>query len=178
MDDLVDRFRDRLLAQRLGRVCIPEAPAHHSSLGSPPARRPSHCLTVAERASRGATMPATKHLGPNSLGALARFGLLALVPVVALGAILGHELNVDLQQRYLDTAQSSGTLITQVAVRPLLNPGELSEGLTAVQIADVDDKLQGAAGHQGVRRVKVWNRSAPARVPANHPTIGRASAIH
>src|SRR2546430_17725940 len=96
-------------------------------------------------------MPATKHLGPNSLGALARFGLLALVPVVALGAILGHELNVDLQQRYLDTAESSGTLITQVAVRPLLNAGELSEGLTAVQIADVAEKLQGAAGHPGGR---------------------------
>src|SRR2546430_849596 len=116
-------------------------------------------------------MPATKHLGPNSLGALARFGLLALVPVVALGAILGHELNVDLQQRYLDTAQSSGTLITQVAVRPLLNPGELSEGLTAVQIADVDDKLQGAAVHQDVRRIKVWNRSGPSAYSDKPPII-------
>ena len=122
-------------------------------------------------------MPATKHLGPNSLGALARFGLLALVPVVALGAILGHELNVDLQQRYLDTAQSSGTLITQVAVRPLLNPGELSEGLTAVQIADVDDKLQGAAVHQDVRRIKVWNRSGTVVYSDNHSIIGRTFEI-
>src|SRR2546430_8641951 len=121
-------------------------------------------------------MPATKQLGPNSLGALARFGLLALVPVVALGAILGHELNVDLQQRYLDTAQSSATLITQVAVRPLLNPRELSEGLTALQIADVDDKLQGAAVHQDVRRIKGWNRSGTARDSGNHPlTRGTAA---
>src|SRR5207244_12785985 len=85
--------------------------------------------------------------------------LRALVPALALGAIIAHDLNVDLQQRYLDTAQSSATLITQVAVRPLLNPRELSEGLTAVQIADVDDKLQGAAVHQDVRRIKDWNRS-------------------
>src|SRR5256884_8871672 len=177
MDDLVDRFRDRLLAQRLGRVCIPEAPAHHSSLGPPPARRPSHCLTMAERTSRGATMPATKHLGPNSLGALARFGLLALVPVVALGAILGHELNVDLQRRYLETAQSSGILITQVAVRPLLDPQEVSGGLTAVQIAEVDDKLQGAAVHQDVRRLKVWNRSGTVVYSDNHAIIGRTFEI-
>ena len=92
-------------------------------------------------------MPATKQLGPNSLGALARFGLLALVPVVALGAILGHELNVSIQQRYLETARSSGSLITQVGIRPILNAQELTEGLTAEQIANVDDKLQGAADH-------------------------------
>ena len=122
-------------------------------------------------------MPATKHLGPNSLGALARFGLLALVPVVALGAILGHELNVDLQQRYLETAQSSGILITQVAVRPLLNPEELSGGLTAVQIAEVDGKLQGAAVHQDVRRIKVWNRSGTVVYSDNHSIIGRTFEI-
>src|SRR5437868_12697770 len=102
-------------------------------------------------------MPATKHLGPNSLGALARFGLLALVPVVALGAILGHELNVDIQQRYLETSRTSGSLITQVAIRPILNAQELSEGLTAEQIANVDDMLQGAEVHQNVRRLKVWS---------------------
>src|SRR2546423_3095081 len=125
----------------------------------------------------GATMPATKHLGPNSLGALARFGLLALVPVVALGAILGHELNVDLQQRYLETAQSSGILITQVAVRPLLNPQEVSGGLTAAQIAEVDDKLQGAAVHKDVRRLKIGNRSGTVVYSDNHSIIGRTFEI-
>src|SRR5438270_6175890 len=100
-------------------------------------------------------MLATTKFRLSGLRSLARFGLLALVPVVALGAILGHELNVDLQQRYLETAQSSGILITQVAVRPLLNPQEVSGGLTAAQIAEVDDKLQGAAVHKDVRRLKV-----------------------
>ena len=50
-------------------------------------------------------MLATTKYGLSGLRSLARFGLLALVPVVALGAIMAHELNVDLQQRYLDTAQ-------------------------------------------------------------------------
>jgi len=122
-------------------------------------------------------MPATKQLGPNSLGALARFGLLALVPVVALGAILGHELNVSIQQRYLDTARSSGSLITQVGIRPILNAQELTEGLTAEQIANVDDKLQGAAVHQEVRRLKVWNRKGTVVYSDNHSIIGRTFAI-
>src|SRR5256885_10650971 len=138
---------------------------------------PSHCLTVAERAPQGATMPATKHLGPNSVGALARFGLLALVPVIAVGAILGHELNVDIQQRYLETARSSGTLITQVAIRPILNPGELTDGLTAVQIAEVDDKLQGATVHQDVIRLKVWNRRGTVVYSDNHSIIGRTFQV-
>ena len=41
---------------------------------------------------------------------LLRFGLLALVPVVALGVVLAHEVSLDVQQRYLDSARSSLTV--------------------------------------------------------------------
>src|SRR5437870_3694366 len=104
-------------------------------------------------------MPATKQLGPNSLGALARFGLLALVPVVALGAILAHELNVDLQQRYLDTARTSATLIAQVGIQPLLDGQMVSSGLTPTEVGELDGRLVGASVSQEVDRIKVWNRS-------------------
>jgi len=77
-------------------------------------------------------------MGPNSLGALARFGLLALVPVVALGVVIGRELNVDIQARYVDTARTSGTLIAQIGVQPLLNREELSNGMSPAQIAEID----------------------------------------
>jgi signal transduction histidine kinase len=122
-------------------------------------------------------MPATKHLGPNSLGALARFGLLALVPVVALGAVLVHELNVDIQQRYLDSVRSSATLITQVGVQPLLNGDEIANGLSQDQIRQVDERLQGAAVSQEVRRIKVWNPKGTIVYSDNPSLIGRTFAI-
>jgi signal transduction histidine kinase len=122
-------------------------------------------------------MPGTKHLGPNSLGALARFGLLALVPVVALGAILARELNVDVQQRYLESVRSSATLISQVGIQPLLNADEIANGLSQAQVGQVNDRLQGAAVSEEVRRIKVWNLKGTIVYSDNATLIGRTFNI-
>ncbi|HEX9362978.1 MAG TPA: HAMP domain-containing sensor histidine kinase [Candidatus Dormibacteraeota bacterium] len=121
--------------------------------------------------------PATKQLGPNSLGALARFGLLALVPVVALGFVIGREVNLDVQQRYLDSARQSGTLIAQVGIQPLLSAQMLKSGLSEPEIAEVDRRLQGAAVSQEVRRLKIWSRQGTVLYSDNHALIGRTFEI-
>ena len=123
------------------------------------------------------TIFATTKFGPNALGSLVRFGLLALVPVVALGAVLAHVLNADVQQRYLDTARSSATLITQVGVQPLLNAQQVSGGLSPAEIAQINDKLQGAALSDEVRRIKVWNRGGTIVYSDNPALIGRTFRI-
>jgi len=112
-----------------------------------------------------------------SIGALARFGLLALVPVVALGAVLAYQLNVDVQQRYLDSSKTSATLITQVGVQPLLDAPQLVNGLNTNDVATIDQKLQGAAVGQEVRRIKVWNRAGTIVYSDNHSLIGRTFSI-
>src|SRR3981189_2476738 len=104
-------------------------------------------------------MSATTKYGPGAIGSLVRFGLLALLPVVALGAVLAHVLNADVQQRYLDTAHTSATLIAQVGIHPLLNQQQLTSGLSPAEVAQIDEKLQGAAVSEEVSRIKVWNRS-------------------
>lgn len=111
------------------------------------------------------------------MGSLVRFGLLALVPVVALGAILAHVLNADVQQRYIDASRTSATLITQVGVQPLLDAQQLSGGLTPADVAEVDSKLQGASVGQEVRRIKVWNRAGTVVYSDNHLLIGRTFPI-
>ncbi len=115
-------------------------------------------------------------MGPNSLGALARFGLLALVPVVALGVVIGRELNVDIQARYVDTARTSGTLIAQIGVQPLLNREELSNGMSPAQIAEIDARLQGAA-RQDVQRLKIWSPAGTIVYADYHPIIGKTFEI-
>jgi signal transduction histidine kinase len=103
--------------------------------------------------------------------------LLALVPVVALGVIIGRELNVDIQQRYLDTARSSGTLIAQIGVQPILNPQELTSGMSQAQVAEIDGRLQGAAVSKDVRRLKIWNKSGTIVYADYHAIIGRTFEI-
>ena len=90
--------------------------------------------------------------------------------MLALGAILGHELNVDVQQRYHDTQLSSATLITQVGIQPLLTADQVANGFTAAEIVALDEKLQGAALSKEVRRLKVWNRSGTV-VYSDRPAI-------
>jgi signal transduction histidine kinase len=114
---------------------------------------------------------------PRPAGLLLRFGLLALVPVVALGAVLAHELNADVQQRYIDSARTSATLITQVGVQPLLTPQEVVDGMTPDDVAQVDTRLEGAALSDDVRRIKVWNRAGTIVYSDNPALIGRTFNI-
>jgi signal transduction histidine kinase len=113
----------------------------------------------------------------GGLQPLFRFGVLALLPVVALGAVLAHLLNSDVQQRYLDSSRTSATLLTQVGVQPLLNSQQVANGLTSGEVATIDEKLQGAALSDEVTRLKVWNRSGTIVYSDNHALIGRTFAI-
>ncbi len=122
-------------------------------------------------------LAATKGRRRETLVPLLRFGLLALVPVVALGAVLAHELNVDVQQRYLDTEHSSATLITQVGIQPLLNEQQMYRGMTSEEIAQTDQRLQGAKANNDVIRIKVWNRAGTIVYSDNHSLIGRTFSI-
>ena len=103
--------------------------------------------------------------------------MLALVPVVALGAVLAHVLDDDVQQRYLDSARQSATLISVVGIQPLLNGQELSGGLTAPEIAGIDDRLRGASVSADVRRIKVWNKAGTIVYSDNPALVGRTFAI-
>jgi signal transduction histidine kinase len=97
--------------------------------------------------------------------------------VVALGAVLAHVLNADVQQRYIETSRSSAALLTQVGIQPLLNSQELTDGLTPDQVAQIDQRLQGAAVSDDVRRIKVWNRAGTIVYSDNHALIGRKFSI-
>ena len=97
--------------------------------------------------------------------------------MVALGALLAHALNTDIQQRYIDSARQSASLITQVGIQPLLDPQELSTGLSAAQVAGIDQRLQGASVSDDIRRIKVWNTAGTIVYSDNHALIGRTFAI-
>lgn len=97
--------------------------------------------------------------------------------MLALGLVLGRALNSDVQQRYLDTARSSATLLTQVGIQPLLTPEQMALGLTVDQVSTIDFKLQGAKLSNEVRRLKVWNGLGRVIYSDNPALIGRTFAI-
>lgn len=120
---------------------------------------------------------ATVRIKNESVLGLIRFGLLALLPVVALGVVIGQQLNASIQQRSLASARTSATLIVQAGVQPLLTPQELTDGLTVDQIGQINDRLAGAALSDQERRLKVWNRAGTVVYSDNPALIGRTFAI-
>ncbi|HEX2682219.1 MAG TPA: HAMP domain-containing sensor histidine kinase [Candidatus Dormibacteraeota bacterium] len=122
-------------------------------------------------------MLATTKKPQSPFGTLIRFGLLALVPVIALGILLAYELSVDVQQRYLDSSQTSAILITQVGIQPLLTPAQLGNGLSNDEIIQIDEKLQGAASSQAVVRLKIYNNGGTIVYSNNHLLIGQTYGI-
>jgi signal transduction histidine kinase len=90
---------------------------------------------------------------------------------------LAYELNVDIQQRSLATARTSATIIAQVGIQPLLDSQQVSDGLSAADVAQINQKLQGAAVSQEVRRIKVWNRKGTIIYSDNPALIGRTFPI-
>lgn len=121
-------------------------------------------------------LPTTKKR-PAAVVSLVRFGLLALVPVVALGAVLARSINADVQQRYVESTQSSATLIAQVGIQPLLDAQQMTGGLSADDVSQIDGKLQGASVSSQVDRIKVWNRSGTIVYSDNHSLIGKTFPI-
>jgi signal transduction histidine kinase len=99
------------------------------------------------------------------------------VPVVALGFVIGRELNLDVQQRYLDSARTSAALIAQAGIQPLLSAQILRSGLSEPEIAAIDQRLQGAAVSNEVRRLKIWNRNGTVLYSDNHALINRTFEI-
>ncbi len=96
---------------------------------------------------------------------------------MALGVVLAHVLNADVQQRYLDTARSSATLIAQVGIQPLLNQQQVANGMSSSEIGQVNEKLQGAALSNDVDRIKVWNRAGTIVYSDNPALIGKTLPI-
>lgn len=108
---------------------------------------------------------------------LARFGAIALLPVLVLGVVLARALNSDVQQRYLDQSRSNAAILAQVGVQPLFTEDEINAGLTTDAIVQADAKLQGAAVGTEVERLKVWNRQGKIIYSDNHSLIGKSFRI-
>ena len=104
--------------------------------------------------------------------------MIALLPVLVLGAVLARALSSDVQQRFLESSRSSAAILTQVGIQPLFTKEEMAGGgLGPDGVSQVDAKLQGAAVSTEVERLKVWNRQGTIVYSDNHSLIGKTFPI-
>src|SRR5207342_1205111 len=93
----------------------------------------------------------------SKLSLLQRVALAAALPVFVLGLVLQHAFEAQVRQRALSNAVASARLIATLGIQPQLSVDELSAGLGAEQVAQLDHALVGATQGGQLARLKIWN---------------------
>ncbi len=99
--------------------------------------------------------------------------LLSLLPMVALGVILGRVLQSQVVDRALQDATRSARIIARVGVQPRLDPQNLGRGLSAADVAALDRVLGDPQVGRDLARIKVWNTGHQIVYSEDHSLIGK-----
>ena len=103
--------------------------------------------------------PATR--GPRSVPRVfARYAIVALLPVVALGIVLADSIRSEANRRGLAEGRSEAILVARTAVEPLLEGHPLSSGIDATERAGLRRLVSRVIGEGDVLRLRVRDLSA------------------
>jgi diguanylate cyclase (GGDEF)-like protein len=100
--------------------------------------------------------------------------LLSLLPMLALGLILGHVLQGQVVDRTLTDATRSARTIARLGVQPTLTPASLRGGLDPAQVRDLDSRLNEPSVGKDLARIKVWSSAHTIVYSEDHSLIGRS----
>ncbi len=112
----------------------------------------------------------------RGLSLVARFALISLVMVVAMGLGLAHLLQRTVHDRVIGDAERTATVAARVGILPALQPADFGRNfapLTPERRAELDDRLSGAVSDDAVVRIKVWNLQHWIVYSDNERLIGR-----
>jgi diguanylate cyclase (GGDEF)-like protein len=109
-------------------------------------------------------------------GLIRQVALLSLLPIVALGFILTHVLEAQIDDRTLADASQSARLIARVGIQPRLTPASLRHGLSPGAIRALDRELNAPSVARDLARIKIWNAGHTVIYSGDHRLIGRRLA--
>jgi len=115
------------------------------------------------------------HVARRLLGRLSltqQVALLSLLPVVALGFVLARVLQAQIVARSLADANQSIGLVAKIGIQPLLSPQDLRQGLTPVELRNLDAQLRARSTTQNLVRLKIWNAQFKTVYSDDHRLIG------
>jgi len=93
----------------------------------------------------------------QGLGLLGKFSVMSLVPILVLGLVLAHFIQVHTRERSLDDAQRSAEVITRLAIAPRLTPDDIANGLAQSRLVELDRVVNDPAVRDLLARIKIWN---------------------
>jgi signal transduction histidine kinase len=88
---------------------------------------------------------------------LGKFAVVSLIPIVALGLVLGRVLEVQIRNQALSNARQLAALVARLGIQPQLSAADLTDGLTPARYRRLDAALRGGFVGAEVARVKIWS---------------------
>jgi len=117
--------------------------------------------------------PARRALsGLARLSLTRQVALLSLIPVLVLGVILTRTVEKQLVARSIADASQTARLIAEMGIQPRIAPLELSAGLSATAIAELDRQVQAGSSRTDLARIKIWNAQRVIVYSDKHALIG------
>lgn len=104
---------------------------------------------------------------------LRKFTLLSLVCFTLLGLALSQLLANRIHQRALSNTTASAQLLSDVAIRTRLSPGDFAHGVPPNRLRGLDAAVRQARDEGGIARVKVWSRAGTIVYSDKHAEIGK-----
>jgi diguanylate cyclase (GGDEF)-like protein len=99
--------------------------------------------------------------------------LLSLVPMLLLGVILARVLQSQIVMRTLADETESARVIAHIGIQPRLTPADLTVGMSASGVRDLDKQLSARSVTQDLARIKIWNAADRVVYSDDHGLIGR-----
>jgi diguanylate cyclase (GGDEF)-like protein len=104
---------------------------------------------------------------------LAKFALASMVPVVAIGFVLGYYLKQRIEQRALANAREVAVLSSRLGFQPLLSPEDLRRGVSPAHVRALDRRLGSDVMGDQVARVKIWDPAGRVMYSDDRGVVGR-----
>ncbi|MFP5352063.1 MAG: putative bifunctional diguanylate cyclase/phosphodiesterase [Actinomycetota bacterium] len=109
----------------------------------------------------------------KKMSLLTKFGLISMLPIVALGLVLSHILEGFVRDRAILTARQSIEAAARVGVQPLIRDQDLSEGFSELEYERLDTLLHGEALLDGAAGgYKIFNRDLEVVYSADRSELG------
>jgi diguanylate cyclase (GGDEF)-like protein len=89
---------------------------------------------------------------------LVKMVLIAGVPVVALGLVLGNQLRSSVTERAVADGLRTAELVSRLGIQPMLSPADVDTGMDPARYQRLDRSIRdsGLLGNE-VARIKIWN---------------------
>jgi diguanylate cyclase (GGDEF)-like protein len=109
----------------------------------------------------------------RKIGLLARFSVLSLVLIAALGVGLAYILRSQIRANALGNAQGSAQRIAELGIRPQLEPRDLKRGLSAKRARKLRRAVGPTIRSGELRDLRIWNRDARVIWARDRALIGK-----